>query len=111
MECLDANDEESQVCGLCGVIPEAVLGKIYILLLMVILKFLITLAGEGGEDVSCVLESWHLERSETDREGVFPASYTDTFLNNLKCFFVEALVYPRVHMGRRFRFILKYLEN
>ena len=105
MECLDANDEESQVCGLCGVIPEAVLGKIYILLLMVILKFLITLAGDEGEDVSCVLESWHLERSETDREGVFPASYTDTFLNNIKCFFVEALVYPRVHMGRRFRFI------
>ena len=66
MECLD---EESQVCGLCGVIPEAVLGEIYILLLMVILKFLITLAGDGGEDVSCVLESWHLERSDTDRGG------------------------------------------
>lgn len=62
MECLEANDEESQVCGLCGVIPEAVLG-------------------DGGEDVSCVLESWHLERSETDREGVFPASYSSIISN------------------------------
>ena len=49
----------------------------------------------------CVLESWHLEKDD-NASGEFPASYTDTFLNNLKCFFVEALVFPRVHMGRRF---------
>ena len=48
-----------------------------------------------------MLESWHLEREDTDSGGVFPASYTDTFLNYLKCFFTEALVYPRVHMSRR----------
>ena len=48
-----------------------------------------------------VLESWHLEKDD-NASGEFPASYTDTFLNNLKCFFVEALVFPRVHMGRRF---------
>lgn len=58
--------------------------------------------GDGGEDVSCVLESWHLERSDTDSGGVFPASYVDSFLDTLKCYFVEALVYPRIHMGRRF---------
>ena len=62
-------------------------------------------AGDGGEDVSCVLESWHLEKSDTERGGVFPANYDDSFLNNLKCFFVEALVYPRVHMGRRCKLI------
>ena len=49
----------------------------------------------------CVLESWHLEKDE-NATGVFPASYTDTFLNNLKCLFVEALVFPRAHMSRRF---------
>ena len=28
IECLDLNEEESQVCGFCGVVPEAVLGKL-----------------------------------------------------------------------------------
>ena len=27
MECLDDDEETSQICGLCGIIPEAVLGK------------------------------------------------------------------------------------
>ena len=27
MECLDDDEETSQICGLCGVIPEAVLGE------------------------------------------------------------------------------------
>ena len=27
VECLDKNDEMEQICGLCGVIPEAILGK------------------------------------------------------------------------------------
>lgn len=57
--------------------------------------------GDGGEDVSCVLESWHLERTDEEQGGVFPAEYVDSFLEGLKCFFLEALVFPRVHMGRR----------
>ena len=77
------DEEESQICGYCGVIPELVLG-------------------DGGEDVSCVLESWHLERSAEEQGGVFPASYVDSFLADLKCFFLEGLVFPRIHMGRRF---------
>ena len=59
--------------------------------------------GDRGEDVSCVLESWHLEKSDEKSEGVHQADYVDSFLDNLKCFFVEALVFPRVHMGRRFK--------
>ena len=27
MECLDNDEETSQVCGLCGIIPEVVLGE------------------------------------------------------------------------------------
>ena len=98
MESLDDDDETGQICGLCGIIPEAVLGENALSLYHHVDCIL---AGDGGEDVCCVLESWHLEREDTDSGGVFPASYTDTFLNNLKCFFVEALVYPRVHMSRR----------
>ena len=50
-------------------------------------------AGDGGEDVSCVLESWHLEKSDMEREGVFPANYVDSFLNDLKWFFLWRLWY------------------
>ena len=56
--------------------------------------------GDGGEDVSCVLEDWHLDVSRGDG-GVFEASYVDTFLDELKIFFIGALVYPRLHMGQR----------
>ena len=57
--------------------------------------------GDGGEDVSCVLEDWHLDVSSKDG-GQFQESYTDAFLDDLKMFFVGGLVYPRLHMGQRF---------
>ena len=57
--------------------------------------------GDGGEDVSCILEDWHLELSD-DREGVFQSNYTDSFLDDLKCFFIEALVFPSTHAKRRY---------
>ena len=28
LECLDADDEKTQICGLCGVIPEVILGEL-----------------------------------------------------------------------------------
>ena len=86
MESLDDDEETGQICGLCGIIPEAVLGENALSLYH---HVDCSLAGDGGEDVCCVLESWDLEREDTDSGGVFPASYTDTFFNNLKCFFVE----------------------
>ena len=97
MESLDDDEETGQICGLCGIIPEVVLGENALSLYCYVDH---SITGDGGEDVCCVLESWHLEREDT-ASGVFPASYTDTFLNNLKCFFVEALVFPRAHMSRR----------
>ena len=42
-----------------------------------------------------------MEKSDIERAGVFPESYVDSFLTDLKCFFIEALVFPRAHMGRR----------
>ena len=64
---------------------------------MVLFDFLV----DGGEDVSCILEDWHLKHSD-ERGGVFQSCYTDTFLDNLKCFFIEALVYPGIHAKRRY---------
>lgn len=56
--------------------------------------------GDGGEDVSCRLEADHL-RIDEEGTGVFPAVYVDEFLDRLKCFFLEGLVFPRRHMDRR----------
>ena len=81
MEALDDDDEMSQICIYCGIIPEMVLG-------------------DGGEDICCRLESQHLA-VDKDFDGSFPADYVDTFLNNLKCFFIEGLVFPRKHMDDR----------
>ena len=64
-------------------------------------KQCILLIGDGGEDISCRLESEHLEISE-DCDGSFPSEYVDTFLNDLKCFHLEGLVFPRTHMDSRY---------
>ena len=59
-------------------------------------KKLVLFLGDGGEDVSCVLEDWHMNVSRGDG-GVFDASfYVETFLDELKIFFIGALVYPRL---------------
>ena len=50
--------------------------------------------------MSCVLEDWHLDVTSG---GEFDASYVDTFLDDLKKFFIGALVYPRLHMGQRYQ--------
>ena len=59
------------------------------------------LLGDGGEDVSCVLEDWHLDITDTDNDGHFDESYLDKFLDDLKTFFVGGLVFPRLHMSQR----------
>ena len=59
------------------------------------------LTGDGGEDISCRLESQHLSVTE-GFDGSFPAEYVDSFLSDLKCFFIEGLVYPRKHMDNRY---------
>ena len=59
------------------------------------------LIGDGGEDISCRLEPGHLNISE-DCDGSFPSEYVDTFLNELKCFHLEGLVFPRTHMNSRY---------
>ena len=64
------------------------------------------LLGDGGEDISCRLESEHLALTTPDAseafDGSFSPEYVDTFLNKLKCFFLEGLVFPRTHMDSRF---------
>ena len=64
------------------------------------------LLGDGGEDISCRLESEHLSLTTSDAseafDGSFSPEYVDTFLNKLKCFFLEGLVFPRTHMDSRF---------
>ena len=60
------------------------------------------LLGDGGEDVSCVLEDWHLDVTDTENGGEFSAEYVDEFLDRLRKFFVGGLVFPRLHMGQRY---------
>ena len=59
------------------------------------------LLGDGGEDVCCTLEAFHLDITDTESEGRFPAEYVDGFLERLKCFFISGLVYPSLHMRKR----------
>ena len=98
LEALDQDDEMSQICIYCGIIPEVVLGlscfpnDLTVLLLLS--------AGDGGEDICCRLEAEHLTTSD-DTDGVFPSDYVDKFLSDLKCFFLEGLVFPRKHMDSR----------
>ena len=51
--------------------------------------------------MSCVLEDWHLELSRAEDEGHFDQAYVDTFLDDLKMFFISGLVNPRTQMGQR----------
>ena len=62
--------------------------------------------GDGGEDVSCVLEDWHVEPSDQDHEGHFDQAYVDGFLGDLKMFLIGGLVNPRTKMGQRFVYII-----
>lgn len=57
--------------------------------------------GDGGEDVCCTLEAFHLDITNTESEGRFPAEYVDGFLERVKTFFVGGLVYPSLHMRKR----------
>ena len=57
--------------------------------------------GDGGEDVSCTLEAFHLDITNKESEGSFPAEHVDRFLERLKCFFIGGLVYPSLHMRKR----------
>ena len=51
--------------------------------------------------MSCVLEDWHLAITNTEHEGQFDEAYLDTFLDDLKTFFVGGFVFPRLHMSQR----------
>ena len=57
--------------------------------------------GDGGEDVCCTLENFHLEMTNKEAEGKFPAEYVDEFIGSLKCFFIGGFVYPSQHMRQR----------
>lgn len=71
--------------------------------MFVVFANLIVPIGDGGEDISCRLESEHLALTSSDAsDGSFSPEYVDTFLNKLKCFFLEGLVFPRTHMDSRF---------
>ena len=58
-----------------------------------VIKYYMLILGDGGEDVSCRIENQHLSL-EGDGNGSFPANYVDKFLDELKCFFLEGLVFP-----------------
>ena len=98
MEALDEDCQLSQICLYCGIIPDASLGKNYSLIINL---QIMSPPGDGGEDVSCTLEACHLEISNTEAEGKFPAEYVTDFLDQLKTFFIGGLVYPRLQMGMR----------
>ena len=48
-----------------------------------------------------MLEDWHLEMTRAEDEGQFDQAYVDTFLDDLKRFFISGLVNPRTQMGQR----------
>ena len=50
------------------------------------------LLGDGGEDVSCILEDWHLDITDTESDGQFDEAYLDKFLDSLKTFFSLSVV-------------------
>ena len=93
---MDIDDEMSQICIFCGIIPEIVFGSSIKLSHLLSLKS----AGDGGEDISCRLQPEHLQITE-GFDGAFPSDYVGDFLAKLKCFFIEGLVFPRKHMDSR----------
>ena len=64
-------------------------------------SYFLSYVGDGGEDVCCTLENVHLEETNKEAGGKFPANYVDEFINSLNCFFVGGLVYPSQHMRQR----------
>ena len=61
--------------------------------------------GDGGEDICCRLEERHInsptEEQVEGANGAFPAEYIDSFVDSLKCYVIEGLVFPRLHMDTR----------
>ena len=66
------------------------------------MKFYLFIAGDGGEDVCCSLETSHLEISNDQDDGSFTPGYIDEFMANIKVFFLGGLAFPSVHMKQRF---------
>ena len=65
IEALDKDEEESQICGLCGIIPPII-------------------SEDGGEDCTCDLEDDHIDPPENNRgpgDGVFLPEEVDSFMD------------------------------
>ena len=74
----------------------------WVVCIEILLKFFDFIAGDGGEDVCCSLESSHLEITNVQDDGSFEPDYIDFFMANLKVFFLGGLAFPSVHMKQRF---------
>ena len=84
LEALDNDEETSQICAFCGVIPE------------------ITLS-DGGEDICTTLQDVHLQVTPGYEDGIFTSLQADNFTDRLKIFHIEALVFPALHFKRQFK--------
>jgi len=83
LEALDKDEEESQICGLCGIVPDMALS-------------------DGGEDICVTLKKEHMEVSSGFEDGIFTPEDATSFVDSLKIFHIGALVYPRLHFDQKF---------
>ena len=83
MEALDVDEDWSQICALCGIIPDMT-------------------QSDGGEDICVTLQEKHFEISEGHEDGTFSKESAKDFVRCLKIYHIGALVYPAVQFERDF---------
>ena len=83
MEALDEDEDWSQICALCGIIPDMT-------------------QSDGGEDICVTLQEKHFEISEGHEDGTFSQESANDFVRRLKIYHIGALVYPAVQFERDF---------
>ena len=83
MEALDEDEEWSQICATCGIIPDMT-------------------QSDGGEDICVTLQEKHFKVSEGYEDGTFSPESANDFLRRLKIYHIGALVYPAVQFKRDF---------
>ena len=84
IEALDNDEEYSQICALCGKIPDLTLS-------------------DGGEDICVTLLTEHLDISPGHEDGTFTPENAQKFYDALKIFHIGALIYPGLQFKRNFK--------
>ena len=80
LEALDEDKEETQICGICGIIP-------------------LIVSSDGGEDIAVDLNDEHL-KVDDNATGEYTSDQLDTVIDKLKLYHLGALVYPDVQFRR-----------